>query len=392
MSDTDAENGADPDPWFRPVWADDDTPDAGDIPPPPPRRPWQPPAARPAGDADRLLAPLAAAADALARLDARAAAAPAALRAGLIARLAFREAAGWLAARHAWVHPLDLALRADNLTGRFDTAGQIGRAHQALPNTLAAETAAGWAQAADWAALADGEQAVTRALALARLLTALPRRHDPLADPVTAATLLRPLGTGDLDPTAFAAWRATAATGPARSPPSGRDDAGRDAALPPLLQAAQAAEAWMTAGIVEQPDPLPALAVAAVGLARTGALRVIPLPLWAAWPVLGQGEASALPRLRGADATWPVCFLTLAAEAARAGARALDRLQAAAAAGARLPDALDAVLAAPVLTPKTLAWQLALSPQAATRLLATLAEAGVVREVTGRSSYRAFAV
>jgi DNA-binding IclR family transcriptional regulator len=50
------------------------------------------------------------------------------------------------------------------------------------------------------------------------------------------------------------------------------------------------------------------------------------------------------------------------------------------------------VLAAPVLTPKTLAWQLALSPQAATRLLTTLAEAGVVREITGRKSFRAFAV
>jgi Fic family protein len=77
-------------------------------------------------------------------------------------------------------------------------------------------------------------------------------------------------------------------------------------------------------------------------------------------------------------------------------------LQAAAAAGARLttrcvrrsrlPDALDAVLAAPVLTAKTLARHLALSPQAATRLLTTLAAAGMVREVTGRSSFRAFAV
>ena len=58
----------------------------------------------------------------------------------------------------------------------------------------------------------------------------------------------------------------------------------------------------------------------------------------------------------------------------------------------RLPDALDAVLAAPVLTPKALARQLALSPQAATRLLATLAETGVIREITGRTSFRAFAV
>jgi DNA-binding IclR family transcriptional regulator len=82
--------------------------------------------------------------------------------------------------------------------------------------------------------------------------------------------------------------------------------------------------------------------------------------------------------------------------------RERNRLQAAAAAGARLtarcdrrfrlPDALDAVLATPVLTPKALARQLALSPQAATLLLATLAETGVIREITGRSSFRAFAV
>jgi hypothetical protein len=104
--------------------------------------------------------------DALARLDARAAAAPEPLRAGLRARLAFREAAGWLAASGAWVHPLDLALRADHLTGRFDTVGQLGRAAQALPNTLAAGGPAGWAQTADWAALAAGEQAVTRAPAI----------------------------------------------------------------------------------------------------------------------------------------------------------------------------------------------------------------------------------
>ncbi len=35
---------------------------------------------------------------------------------GLLARLALTEAAGWLAHAHAWVHPLDLALRAADLT------------------------------------------------------------------------------------------------------------------------------------------------------------------------------------------------------------------------------------------------------------------------------------
>src|SRR5919112_863557 len=82
-----------PDPFFRPSW--EDAPEeterlrrrrtalSGDVP---------------AGEAAALLAPLALAQDALARLDARAEAAPAPLRDGLIARLAFQEAAGCLAA------------------------------------------------------------------------------------------------------------------------------------------------------------------------------------------------------------------------------------------------------------------------------------------------------
>ena len=82
--------------------------------------------------------------------------------------------------------------------------------------------------------------------------------------------------------------------------------------------------------------------------------------------------------------------------------RELDRLEAAAEQGrgalagtdrrSRLPDALDALLRAPVLTPKALAAQLRIVPQTATALLRTLQAEGVVREVTGRGSFRAFAV
>jgi HTH DNA binding domain len=384
-----------PDPWFRPVWEDDSETEAADRNPPPlPRRPWSAPAPRTVSPAEALLAPLAAAQDALARLDARAEAASDPIRTGLIARLAFREAAGWLAARHAWVHPTDLALRAQNLTGRFDTAGQLGRASQAMPNTMGAGAPAAWTTADDLGSLITGEQAVSRALALARLLAALPRRHDPLADPGSAATLLRPLGAADLDPVAFIAWRQRVGIAP-----QSRGDP--EQAMPALLRAATAAEVWMEAGIVDQPDPVQALAVAALWLARQGMFRVIPLPFWAAWPVLGQGEPGALPQLRRGEAAWAERFLMLVAEAGRAGLRELDRLQAVALTGAklsagrdrraRLPDALTAVLATPALTPAALARQLAISAQAASRLLASLASAGVVREVTGRKSFRAFA-
>ena len=197
-----------PDPLLRPVW--DDTPDETDNPAdnPAPRVQAAPRASgrMAAGDATPLLAPLAAAQDALARLDARAGAASASLRSGLIARLALREAAGLLAARHAWVHPLDLALRDLDLAGRFDTAAQIDRAGAAMPNTFARPPEI-WRDGGDLPALAEGEQAVTLALHLARLLGALPRWHDPLADPAAAAITLGPLDARALDPARFVAWR-----------------------------------------------------------------------------------------------------------------------------------------------------------------------------------------
>ena len=69
-----------------------------------------------------LLLPLARAQDALARLEASAAAASAAVQEGLWTRLSFREAAGWLAHQGYWIHPIDLALRDAGLTGSYAAA------------------------------------------------------------------------------------------------------------------------------------------------------------------------------------------------------------------------------------------------------------------------------
>ena len=389
--------------------------EAPDDPPGPPRPAWDrrpdgPPARprRAPEAAENLLAPLAAAQDALARLDARADTAPDPVRRGLIARLALREAAGWLAAHNAWVHPDDLALRTRNLAGRFDTAAQIARPEHALPSTLAAAPGA-WDDPEDFSALARNERLAVHALALARRLTALPRRHDPFSDVAAATAWLGPLGAGDLDPHRFAAWRAAVLPGAGRS--KGRAPASSPA-LPPLLQAAEAALAWMESGTTDQPDALVALAIAALRLARSDTLRSIPLPFWSAWPALGQPSDSwALPRLRpavarevcGADrAPWPISFLAFAAEAARAGLRDLDRLQVAAEVGkkladgldkrSRLPAAVDLVLARPVVTPRGLAERLDITLQAANRILGGMVAAGVVREVTGRGRFRAFGV
>ena len=108
-------------------------------------------------------------------------------------------------------------------------------------------------------------------------------------------------------------------------------------------------------------------------------------------------------RLAGpAGASWPVVFLHMAAEAARAGVRMLAALRQAEQAGAALaagpdrrshrPAVLALLLRQPALTAPALARALAITPQAALRLLAPLAAAGVVAEVTGRKSFRAFGI
>jgi HTH DNA binding domain len=369
------------DPWFRPVWEDGD-----DDPPPLPRRPSARPAAQgsaPNGfvgaDLPALLGPLTTAQDALARLDARAEAAPEPVRGGLIARLAFREAAGWLATLGCWVHPRDLALRAAHLIGATELPNTAGHHWQDMDSTTRL--------------LAEGH--VATALALARLLRHLVREPRLLADADTALAVLAPL-TGAADPSRFAAWQARWS---GKSP------------ISVLLTAALAAADWMEAGVTDCPSPLAALAAGAGLLALSGSLRTIPLPFWAAAPALAAGDPDGLPRLRSDAAArafpagppaWPGVFLTLVTEAARFGLQELNRLQRAAAVGAvltapidqrgRLSDAVEVVLREPAVTAKSLARHLRITPQAALRLLTALARAGVVRETTGRRSFRAFAV
>ena len=398
---------------LRPPW--EDTPDETDAD----RRPWrrQPP---PSGDGDWragadlpvLLTALADASDALARLDARVATAADAVRDGLLARLALTEAAGFLAHSHVWVHPLDLALRDAGLTAPAALAA-LGAGARALPHTIAQPAGRlGW-EDPPLDTLPAADQGVADALALARLLRRLPGGGPhPFGSAAATAATLTALGARQLDPGRLAAW--WDAHAPA-SPPRRRFGAKRGegrAPRPPLLAGAVAAQAWMESGIIDQADPGQALLAAFGRLVRQAPVRHVFVPVWSAYPAVGFGDRDALPTLRsdaadrlagwGGTVTWPVACLHLIAESARMGLRELDRLETAAEQGrgalagtdrrSRLPDALDALLRAPVLTPKALAAQLRIVPQTATALLRTLQTEGVVREVTGRGSFRAFAV
>jgi hypothetical protein len=404
------------DPWLRPAW--EDSPDETDA-----DRGHRRPMARsahPGGAADgdatevelaALLAPLSDAADALGRLDARAAVATEAIREGLIARMAFAEAAGILAHAHAWVHPLDLCLRDLGLTGSVPLT-VTGSGRRVLPQTFSAGGAKDWTDPS-FDRMAGGDRIVADVIALARALRQLPGGGATtlFGSAIAAAEALGALGAGWLDPALFAAW--WRAHGQMPAPPRGRREAGDGPpSRPPLLAAARAAEAWFEASLTTRPAPHLALFSAAALLARSGPTRAVFLPVWAAYPAVGFGERDALPSLRtdaasrvaarGRPVRWPLVFLYLVAESARAASRELDRLEAAAGNGrgaiarcdkrARLPDALEALLRVPVLTPKALAARLKVAPQTATALLRALQGRGVVREVTGRGSFRAFAL
>jgi hypothetical protein len=102
------------------------------------------------------------------------------------------------------------------------------------------------------------------------------------------------------------------------------------------------------------------------------------------------------------ESGWLLAFLHLLAEGARTAMRKVDQLLEVAERGralitdcdrrSRLPAALNAVLRSAVLTPKGLAAELAIAPQTATALLRELRAAKLVAEITGRRSFRAFAI
>src|SRR5262245_50214599 len=186
-----------------------------------PRPPTRAPTGAGQGDLADLLAPLCAATDALARLDAGAQAAPEPVRAGLLARLALLEAAGFLAHAQAWIHPLDLSLRDLGLAPSLALVA-TGGGRRALPHT-AASGATAW----DDTPLDDlpsGEAALADALAFARFLPRLAGAagRDPGRLDQALVAALATLGASDLTGDNVAAWWRAQTVTPTARPPARR--------------------------------------------------------------------------------------------------------------------------------------------------------------------------
>jgi len=356
----------DEDQWWRPPWETDD--DAALEPPGPP------PLRKLATGPDHthpLLAPLARAQDAVARLEARVGAASPAVAEGLRARMAYREAAGWLSHAHIWIHPQDLALRDAGLTGSYGVAARAGRLEGELPATTAHGSGFD---------VPPSDLAVDQALRLARLWRRLAefRTWVPLADATAMREMLQSLGCrGAVADAEIGDWLALVHV---------REQG------PALIRAGHAARDWMNRPHAPEPLMPDGIFLAACLWREKGFGREIGLPFWSAPE---QRHHRLAPRV---GIEWMAGFLDCVADAARTAVGELDRLQRAEAKGrllartarSRLPDTLDAVLRAPIVTARGLAKSLDVTPQAALGLLRQLREAEVIREATGRASWRAF--
>jgi hypothetical protein len=356
-------SGSQEDEVWRPSWETDD-----EVDPPGPPRPRQlavgPDYTHP------LLTPLARAQDAIARLEARTEAASPAVAEGLRARMAYREAAGWLAHAHIWIHPQDLALRDAGLTGSYAAAAQAGRLKRELPATAVRESGLD---------VAPSDLAVELALRLARLWRRLAefRTWAPLADAAAMRETLQSLGYRgafvDAQAEDWLASRHIREQGPI------------------LIRAGRAARDWMNQPGTEPLSP-DGVFLAACLWREKGFGRSITLPFWSA-PTQRHHRLALRVGLE-----WMAAFLDCVAEAARTAAGELDRLQRAEDKGrslpgtvrSRLPKALETILRAPIVTARGLATSLDVTPAAALGLLRQLIEVGIVREATGRASWRAF--
>lgn len=339
----------------RSIWDDDDADDAAAFARAPGYDAARPAADRPGADARAWLEAeatagraLAEAAAAFARADERLRAWPAALARGGVERLALRQAAALCWAEGTPISPERLSL---------DAAGRLGRADRPDGTLARAAWAARRLAARRWSAA--GPAAAARAAA----------RADAAAE-----------RTGD---------RAAGPGGLARQA-SAQGWAERVRALRgahPLTQAAFAEVAWRRAGLsapgaAVEPGVV-AMKLAARAAARPGGLTFAPLARRA-----GAG---------GDPAERAAAFYDAAARGADEALETLERLQrwretaegaVADLSGRSPPRLLGALAARFALSAADAARLCGLSPSAAQRNLALLADRGLAREITGRGRFR----
>jgi hypothetical protein len=355
--------------WFRPVW---ETEDEAELDPPGPPRPRKQPAAPDYGHP--LLTPLARAQDAVTRLEAKAEMASPAVVEGLRARLSYLEAAGWLSCAHMWIHPLDLVLREGGaLVSSYWAASCSDQLATVLPATVAQHADLDHVVGIGAISL---DLAANRALNLARMWRRLAelRTWRPLADAEAVQNTLKSLGFGRAEHKVIEDWLA--------------DVYGREQG-PDLIRAGRAVIDWINQPGVKDRDPDGVFL--GVCLWRDKNRNApIPLPFWSA----PEQYHHRLGLKFGLD--WMAQFLECVTAAAMTALRELARLREAeikhmdlrATARSRLPDAFNAVLRTPVVTTDSLAKALHVTPRGALGLLQQLTAAGIVKEATGRASWR----
>jgi hypothetical protein len=350
---------------FRPVWEIDDE----DEPPGPPRKrkaPKEPDYDHP------LLTPLARAQEAVARLEAKMETASESVVAGLRARMSYLEAAGWLRYAHFGIHPWDLALRDKGLTTSLGAAARGGQLASVLPSTVTPGSEPDLAPSV----IIRLDIEVDQALRLARLWRRLAemRSFRPLASVAALRDTLRSLGCSRPEDSEIADWLASLHLFERE---------------PVLIGAGRAARDWTNLAGVDERNP-DGIFVGACFWAARG--RPIALPFWSA------PEQRHMRLGLQFGLAWMTEFLECVREAALGGLRELERLRNSeekgrllgATARSRLPDAFDALVREPVVTRTSLAKTLHVTPRAALKLLQHLVAEGVVREATGRASWRAY--
>jgi HTH DNA binding domain len=161
---------------------------------------------------------------------------------------------------------------------------------------------------------------------------------------------------------------------------------------PLLIRAGRAARDWMNRPGIEPRNPVGIFLAAC--LWREKNRWPIALPFWSA------PEARLYRLDLRVELAWMADFLECLAAAAQTGHGELERLRRAEEKGrllgcttrSRLPDALATVIRAPIITVRDLADMLDITSQAALGLLRELVDAGIIRDTTGRASWRAFAL